>query len=74
MACNCGHDHHISKEDFDKAVQKFLSSLNSEIDLDAEYEKIQNKTSELSRMQRDTVIAIVEYKREHFSNENNCSI
>lgn len=69
MACGCGHEHHhhFSKEDFDKAVNKFMDGLGAEIDLDAEYEKIKNKESKLSRSQRDTVVALVEYKKEHFT-------
>lgn len=70
MSCNCGHEHHhVSREEFDKAVKTFLSSLNEEIDLDKEYEKIKNKESKLSRSQRDSVVALVEYKREHFEKE-----
>lgn len=68
MACGCGHEHHhhFSKENFDKAVKKFVGGLGEEIDLDAEYEKIKNKESNLSRSQRDAVVALVEYKNEHF--------
>lgn len=66
--CDCGHEHHhhFSKENFDKAVKKFMDGLGEEIDLDAEYEKIKNKESKLSRSQRDAVVALVEYKNEHF--------
>lgn len=61
------HEHqHISKNEFDEAVKKFLNGLDEKIDLDVEYEKIKYKTSNLSRKQRDTVVALVEYKREHF--------
>ena len=61
------HEHnHISKKEFDEAVKKFLNGLDEEIDLDVEYEKIKYKTSNLSRKQRDTVVALVEYKRTHF--------
>lgn len=67
MSCNCGHEHHhFSQEELDKAIRKFMDGLGKEIDLDEEYEKIKNKESSLSRSQRDTVIAIVEYKKEHF--------
>ena len=77
--CSCGHNHdHIDREQFDEAVKKFMNSISYSIDLDEEYQKIQNKKSNLSRSQRDTIVAIVEYKREHFSeddsnqvNENN---
>ena len=69
MACGCGHEHHhhFSKEDFEKAVNKFMDGLGEKIDLDTEYEKIKNKVSKLSRSQRDTVVALVEYKKEHFT-------
>ena len=69
MACDCGHEHHhhFSKEDYDKAVKRFIDGLGKDIDLDAEYEKIMNKESNLSRSQRDTVVALVEYKKEHFA-------
>ena len=71
MSCNCGHEHHhVSKEEFDKSVARFVNDIGVEIDLDAEYEKIMKKESKLSRMQRDTVVAIVEYKREHFDNKS----
>lgn len=71
MACGCGHKHHhFSKEDFEKAVKKFIDGLGENIDLDAEYEKIKNKESKLSRSQRDTVVALVEYKNEHFKEYN----
>lgn len=63
--CSCGHEHHFSKREFDEAVKHFMKGIG-DIDLDAEYEKIKNKNSSLSRKQRDTVIALVEYKREHF--------
>ena len=67
MACGCGHEHgKVSKEEFDKAVAKFMSTLPANIDIDKEYEKIQNRTSNLSAMQRKTLVAIVEYKKEHF--------
>ena len=69
MACGCGHEHHhhFSKEDFAKAVNKFMDGLGAEIDLEEEYTKIKNKESKLSRSQRDTVVARVEYKKEHFT-------
>ena len=68
MACNCGHEHHhhFSQEQLDKAVKMFYEGLGKEIDLDVEYEKIKNKESDLTRSQREAVIAIVEYKKEHF--------
>lgn len=67
MACGCGHEHHhFSQEELDKAIRNFMYGFGKEIDLDAEYEKIKNKESKLSRSQRDTVVAIVEYKNEHF--------
>ena len=70
MACGCGHEHHhFNKKDFEKAVKNFMDGLGAEIDLDEEYEKIKNKKSDLSRSQRDTVVALVEYKNEHL----NCS-
>lgn len=69
MSCNCGHNHHhhFNQEAFEKAVKKFMDGLGDQIDLDAEYEKIKNKKSELSRSQRDTVVALVEYKRDHIT-------
>lgn len=67
MHCDCGHEHHFSKVDFEKAVKKFMDGLGDEIDLDVEYEKIKNKESKLSRSQRDTVVALVEYKKDHFT-------
>lgn len=71
MSCKCGHEHgNVSKEQFEKVVANFLKTLPSNIDIDEEYIKIQNKESNLSRMQRDTVEAIVEYKKEHFKENN----
>lgn len=67
MHCDCGHEHHFSKEDFEKAVKKFMDGIGDEIDLEVEYEKIKNKESKLSRSQRDTVVALVEYKKDHFT-------
>lgn len=72
MACGCGceHEHNkISKEEFENAVNRFLSNLPPNIDIDVEYEKIMNKKSSLSAMQRKTLMAIVEYKKEHFPTE-----
>lgn len=67
MECNCGHDHgKITQADFNKAVKRFMSGLGENLDIDEEYVKIQNKESKLSKMQRDTIVALVEYKREHF--------
>ena len=45
MHCDCGHEHHhhFSKEDYDKAVKRFIDGLGKDLDLDAEYEKIKNK-------------------------------
>lgn len=61
------HQHnYISKKEFDGMVKKFLDDLGEKIDLDTEYEKIKRKTSVLSRKQRDTVIALVEYKKLNF--------
>ena len=71
MSCKCGHEHgSVSKEQFEKVVANFLKTLPSNIDIDEEYIKIQNKESNLSKMQRDTVEAIVEYKKEHFKENN----
>lgn len=68
MSCNCGHEHHhFGKKEFDEAVKRFMASVGKKIDLEDEYEKIQNKTSSLSRNQRDVIVAFVEYKREHFN-------
>lgn len=70
MACGCGHEHgKVSKEEFENAVNRFLSNLPPNIDIDVEYEKIMNKESSLSSTQRKTLIAIVEYKKEHFPTE-----
>ena len=54
----CKHCEHSEKE-FNEAVKKFMKTLPSDIDIDEEYKKIQNKQSSLSRTQRDTIEAIV---------------
>lgn len=67
--CKTCHNHNhneFTKEQFDLAVEKFLKDLPENISIEEEYQKILNKKSELSRSQRDTIIAIVEYKKEHF--------
>lgn len=65
MCKHCEHSEH-SEKDFNEAVKKFIKTLPYDIDIDEEYNKIQKKQSLLSRTQRDTIEAIVEYKKEHF--------
>lgn len=61
------HQHnYISKKEFDGMVKKFLDGFSEKVDLDIEYEKIKHKTSILSRKQRDTVTALIEYKKLNF--------
>lgn len=62
----CKHCEH-SEQDFNETVKNFIKTLPSDIDIDEEYKKIQNKQSSLSRTQRDTIVKIVEYKKEHFA-------
>ena len=75
QSCNCGHEHpHLTKEKFEEAVKRFISTLPADIDIDKEYEKIQKKESNLSRSQRDTIEAIVEFKKEHHFEEDNSNV
>lgn len=68
--CQCGHHHEtISKEQFDEAVSKFVSTLPEDINIEEEHEKIMQKKSKLSRSQRDAIESIVYYKKEYFENK-----
>lgn len=60
----------IDEKTYNKIVEKFKQKLGMDIDLDAEYEKIQRKESNLPRMKRDNIVTLIEYKRNYFSSSS----
>jgi hypothetical protein len=55
----------ITKEQFDEALRVTIESLENEnINIEEEYEKIQNKKSNLSRSKRDVICAIINLRNE----------
>ncbi|MBR4317041.1 MAG: hypothetical protein IKP65_08830 [Alphaproteobacteria bacterium] len=60
----------LDEKTYNKIVEKFKQKLGMDIDLDAEYEKIQRKESNLPRMKRDNIVTLIEYKRNYFSSSS----
>ena len=60
----------IDENVYNEIVKRFKQKLGMNIDLDAEYEKIQRKESNLSRMKRDNIITLIEYKKIYLSSSS----
>jgi hypothetical protein len=58
-------ENNITKEQFDEALRVTIESLENEnINIEEEYEKIQNKKSNLSRSKRDVICTIINLRNE----------
>lgn len=63
-------ENNIDENVYNEIVKRFKQKLGMNIDLDAEYEKIQRKESNLSRMKRDNIITLIEYKKIYLSSSS----
>ena len=65
-------ENNINENVYNEIVKRFKQKLGMDIDLDAEYEKIQRKESNLPRMKRDNIITLIEYKKIYLSSSSSC--
>lgn len=63
-------ENNINENVYNEIVKRFKQKLGMDIDLDAEYEKIQRKESNLPRMKRDNIITLIEYKKIYLSSSS----
>ena len=64
------NENNINENVYNEIVKRFKQKLGMDIDLDAEYEKIQRKESNLPRMKRDNIITLIEYKKIYLSSSS----
>ena len=55
----------VTQEELNKVVQLFYKNVGKEVDMKNEYNLIQEKKSNLSRSQREAVIALCDIAKEH---------
>lgn len=55
----------VTQEELNDVVQLFYKNVGKEIDMKNEYNLIQEKKSNLSRSQREAVVALCDIAKEH---------
>ena len=55
----------VTQEELNNVIQLFYKNVGKEVDMKNEYNLIQEKKSNLSRSQREAVIALYDIAKEH---------
>lgn len=55
----------VTQEELNDVIQLFYKNVGKEIDMKNEYNLIQEKKSNLSRSQREAVVALCDIAKEH---------
>lgn len=55
----------VTQEELNNVIQLFYKNVGKEVDMKNEYNLIQEKKSNLSRSQREAVIALCDIAKEH---------
>lgn len=55
----------VTQEELNNVIQLFYKNVGKEVDMKNEYNLIQEKKSNLSRSQREAVVALCDIAKEH---------